>query len=114
MGGESASRDEIYRQIEEGIENDLNLPPDNFVIEVDDEEQVAIEGSVPSMRADEELERLLFDTLDLEDVQYDVVVDEDLQGQESPFVNEDPDGEYGYEAGEPDLKDLSSSPRRQF
>ncbi len=114
MGNDPMSGGDIYRQIEEGIENDLDLPSENFVIEVD-EDRVAIEGSVPSVHADEELERLLFETLDLDDVDYDVVVDEDLQSRGSPFVNEDPDDEQrGFEAGDPDLKDLSSSPRRQF
>lgn len=114
MGDDPMSGDDIYRQIEEGIENDLDLPSDNFLIEVFDE-RVAIEGAVPSDRADEELERLLFETLDLDEVDYDVVVDEDLQSQDSPFVNEDPEDNYrGSEAGDPDLKDLSSSPRRQF
>ncbi|MFB6355550.1 MAG: hypothetical protein ABEJ65_03430 [bacterium] len=109
MSGES-----LYREIIEVIESELGMNADDFDIEVDDG-FVYIWGAVPSRQAQEELERFLFDNLGLEDVDYDVVVDEDLQSQGDSLPDADPD-EYGF-GGTPEIDDGdlgSQTPRRQY
>lgn len=115
MEGEALSDEELFRQVVDLIETEVGLDADNFEIEVDDG-NLTIFGDVPSEQANEKLERIIFDTLDFDDVEYEVVVDEDLQAQEGSLPDSDPDDLGGYDSTGPNLgSDFGSeSPRRQY
>lgn len=116
MVNQRQNEEDVYREIVERIEAELGVGVNNLTIEVVGED-VTVEGSVPSTRAREDLERLLFDTLELDEISFDVVVDEDLQSRQSaagPLEEEIPgDGGSTGVAGR-DLGNLSPSTRRQF
>ena len=109
----SEDDEELYRQVVEQIETTLEMHTDDLEIEVDDG-YVSIWGSVPSMKAHEDLEHLLFDILGLEDVDFDVVVNEDLQTQEETLSSASSADDFNYGQDDSDLGGLGGSPRRQF
>jgi len=112
--GEALSDEELYRQVIELIDTEVGLEPENFEINVNDG-ILTIYGDVPSEQANETLERLVYDSLDFENVEYEVVVDEDLQAQEGSLPDAEPDsfGSFNGRAG--GTGNLGSqSPRRQF
>lgn len=114
MTDESMTDEALYRQIVDLIASELGLNPDNFEIDLDDG-HLTIWGEVPSIQDQEELERLLFDSLDLEELDYDVVVDEDLQTQQDQLGGEQEgySEDYELDQGPPDISS-TQSPRRQF
>mgnify|MGYP006428213753 CR=1 FL=1 len=111
MEGEALSDEELYRQVVDLIDTEVGLEPGNFEITVNGG-VLAIYGDVPSEQANETLERLVYDSLDFEDVEYEVVVDEDLQAREGSLPDADPDSFGSFNAGTGNLG--SQSPRRQF
>jgi hypothetical protein len=113
--GEALSDDELFRQVVELIETEVGLDADNFEIEINDG-ALSIFGDVPSEQANERLERILYDSLDFDDVEYEVVVDEDLQAQEDSLPDADPDDLGGYDSSGPNIGGDygSESPRRQY
>ncbi len=110
---ENVEDEELHRQIVEQIETTLEMHTDDLEIEVD-EGYVSIWGAVPSLKAHEELEHLLFDILGLEDVDFDVVVNEDLQTQEETLSSASSVDDFSYGQDDSDLGGLGQSPRRQF
>ncbi len=70
--------EELYDHIVDEIETALEIDTSSLEIDVADG-FVSIWGSVSSIEISEELERLLFDGLGLEDVDFDVVIDEGIQ-----------------------------------
>jgi|GEM_PF-5657052 len=72
------SDEELYDHIIDEIETALEIDTGSLEIDVEDG-FVSIWGSVSSIEISEELERLLFDGLGIEDVDFDVVIDEGIQ-----------------------------------
>lgn len=110
--------EEILRGITEQIETEFGEKLHNISVEVSDEE-ITIEGAVPSRKADESLERILFDTLGFENITYDVVVDEDLQSTQKnelrPSKTEQVETNSRLDNPRSMGNDrLNQSPRRQF
>lgn len=106
--------DSVYWEIVDHVESEMEFESDHLDIEVE-ENFAAITGSVPGYQSYEELERLIFDTLDIENVEFDVVVDEDLQTESQKMGYDEPDEEgFAYDRGQPDVTGMNSSPRRQF
>ncbi|MFP4687629.1 MAG: hypothetical protein ACLFN5_05920 [bacterium] len=103
VDSKSLSDEELYRHIVETIETSLGLNTDTLEVEVEDG-FVSIWGSVPSIEDSEDLEKLLFDMLGLEDFDFDVVINSDLQTHD----------EYGSPLDEGGLNDLDNTPRRHF
>lgn len=111
MASEMLSDEELFRQFVDLLETEIGLDPENFEITVEDNE-LQIYGDVPSDQANENLERLIYDTMNFENVEYEVVVDEDLQAQEDSLHQSESDSFGSYSAGSGNLG--SQSPRRQF
>ncbi|MGM0381835.1 MAG: hypothetical protein ACQEP7_07580 [bacterium] len=110
---ENVEDEELHRQVVEQIETTLEMHTDDLEIEVEDG-FVSIWGGVPSMKAHEELEHLLFDILGLEDVDFDVVVNEDLQTQEETLSSASSADDFNYGQDDSGFGGLNESPRRQF
>jgi hypothetical protein len=97
---ESLSDEELHRHIIETIETSLDIDTDSLEIEIEDG-FVSIWGSVPSIEDSEELERLLFDMLGLEDFDFDVVINSELHRHSEPYSSSS-------------IEDIDNHPRRHF
>lgn len=113
MPEEPISEESLKRRIVETIEGELSLDPSYFEIEMHNGE-LFIQGEVPSIQDREILERLLFDTMGLENVEFDVIVDEDLQSEKESFDEDISEEEFEFNTGQPDLNDIQGRPRRQY
>lgn len=113
-GEEKLSDEELYDQILDEIETTLDVATDNLELEVEDG-FVTMWGSVPNIRDSEELEKLLFDGLGLENVDFDVVIDEGIQTTEEAMNDQSPQSREGFDIT-PEEKSFDdySEPRRQI
>lgn len=107
--------DSVYWEIVDHVESEMDFEADLLDIEVE-EDSVAITGSVPSQQRFEELERLIFDTIGLENVEFDVIVDEALQSRGQKMGQDEPEGGEGLgtDPNSTGAADLNNSPRRQY
>ncbi len=110
-GEETLSDEELYDHIIDEIETALDVNTDNLEIEVEDG-FVTMWGSVGNIRDSEELEKLLFDGLGLEDVDFDVVIDEGIQTAEESMDGSAREG-LDFSGRDNSFDDLSE-PRRQI
>ncbi len=74
----SLSDEELYDQIVDEIETTMEINIDTLEIDVEDG-FVTIWGSVSSINDSEALEKLLYKGLGLEDIDFNVVIDEGIQ-----------------------------------
>ncbi len=110
---QSLSDEELYDQIVDEIETTMEINIDNLEIDVEDG-FVTIWGSVSSIKDSEELEKLLFEGLGLEDVDFDVVIDEGIQPPPEILDERNrPHDEFDLSPGDPGFDEFGE-PRRQI
>ena len=84
---------EILQQIHDLASTQLSLDPVHFEIEMDGEIPV-VWGELPSNQDKEQLIRILHDLLDVDEIDFQLAVDEMLQGQNGSIGDSTSDSDY--------------------
>lgn len=114
MDIEDENEETIYRAIMDRLETEFGQNVRNITVEVE-EDGLTVEGAVPSSEVDEELHRIIFEALELDEVHYDVIIDEDLQSNMDDPYRDDLEQEGRLDGVNNTGNDnLSQSPRQQF